>query len=95
MDSIKKIFKIGHGPSSSHTMGPKFAAAKFQKKNPNVSNFKVHIYGSLALTGKGHMTDVAIIDTLGEKCEVIWHQNEILPLPQTECYLKPLMKILN
>ncbi len=80
MDSIKKIFKIGHGPSSSHTMGPKFAAAKFQKNNPNASNFKVHIYGSLALTGKGHMTDVAIMDTLGEKCEIIWHQNEVLPL---------------
>ena len=80
MDSIKKIFKIGHGPSSSHTMGPKFAAAKFQKNNPDTSDFKVHIYGSLALTGKGHMTDVAIMDALGENCKVIWHQDEVLPL---------------
>ena len=80
MDSIKKIFKIGHGPSSSHTMGPKFAAVKFQNNNPNATNFKVHIYGSLALTGKGHMTDIAIMDALGEKCEIIWHRNEVLPL---------------
>ncbi len=80
MDSIKKIYKIGNGPSSSHTMGPKFAAAKFLTNNPDASNFKVHIYGSLALTGKGHMTDVAILDTLGKNTEIVWHQNETLPL---------------
>ncbi len=80
MDSIKKIYKIGNGPSSSHTMGPKFAASKFLNKNPGVSTFKVHIYGSLALTGKGHMTDIAIMDTLGENAEIVWHQKERLPL---------------
>lgn len=80
MDSIKKIYKIGHGPSSSHTMGPKKAAEIFLKKNTNANNFKVHIYGSLALTGKGHMTDVAILDTLGDKGEIIWHPKELLPL---------------
>ncbi len=80
MDSIKKIFKIGHGPSSSHTMGPKKAAEIFLKKNPNALIFKVHIYGSLALTGKGHMTDVAILDTLGERAEIIWCPKERLPL---------------
>ncbi len=80
MDSIKKIFKIGHGPSSSHTMGPKKAAEIFLKKNPHALIFKVHIYGSLALTGKGHMTDVAILDTLGERAEIIWCPKERLPL---------------
>jgi len=80
MDSIKKIYKIGHGPSSSHTMGPKYASDIFLEKNPEAKNYKVHIYGSLALTGKGHMTDVAILNTFGEKGEVIWHNNEFLPL---------------
>jgi len=80
MESVKKIFKIGNGPSSSHTMGPKNASKIFLEKNPDADRFNIHIYGSLALTGKGHMTDVAIIDTLGEKAEVIWHQNEKLPL---------------
>jgi len=80
MDSIKKIYKIGNGPSSSHTMGPKKAASIFLEKNTNAANFKVHIYGSLALTGKGHLTDIAIMDTLGENAEIVWHQNEKLPL---------------
>lgn len=80
MDSIKKIYKIGNGPSSSHTMGPKKAASIFLNKNPNTTSFKVHIYGSLALTGKGHMTDVAILDILDEKGEIIWHPKEKLPL---------------
>jgi L-serine dehydratase len=80
MDSIKKIYKIGNGPSSSHTMGPKFAAAKFLANNPQAFSFKAHIYGSLALTGRGHMTDIAILDTLGENTEIIWHQTELLPL---------------
>lgn len=80
MDSIKKIYKIGNGPSSSHTMGPKFAALQFLERNPSANRFKVHIYGSLALTGKGHMTDKIILDTLGEKGDIIWHNNEALPL---------------
>jgi len=80
MDSIKKIYKIGHGPSSSHSMGPKRAATIFLSKNPNAFSFKAHIYGSLAHTGKGHMTDVVIMNTLGSNCEVIWHYDEMLPL---------------
>ena len=80
MDSIKKIYKIGHGPSSSHTMGPKKAAQIFLDKNKDAKSFKAHIYESLALTGKGHMTDVAILATLGKNAEIIWHQNEKLPL---------------
>jgi len=80
MDSIKKIYKIGNGPSSSHTMGPKKAAQQFLEKNNNASDFKIHLYGSLALTGKGHLTDIAILDTFNNNAEIIWHKDEKLPL---------------
>ena len=64
MESIKQIFRIGNGPSSSHTMGPKRAAEIFLSRNPYVSSFRVTLYGSLAATGRGHMTDVAIKSVL-------------------------------
>ncbi|MDR3259666.1 MAG: L-serine ammonia-lyase, iron-sulfur-dependent, subunit alpha [Fusobacteriaceae bacterium] len=64
MDSLRELFKIGNGPSSSHTIGPERAAKKFKEKHPNIKNFKVELYGSLALTGKGHLTDYIIIETL-------------------------------
>ena len=60
MESIKQIFRIGNGPSSSHTMGPKRAAEMFLARNREVDSFRVTLYGSLAATGRGHMTDVAI-----------------------------------
>lgn len=61
--SIKEIFVIGHGPSSSHTMGPYFACQYILKKYKDlpIKEIEVTLYGSLALTGKGHLTD-AIID---------------------------------
>ena len=80
MESIKKIFKIGNGPSSSHTMGPKRAAEIFAEKNSNADSFKVYLYGSLALTGKGHMTDYIILKTLPKPTEIIWKNDESLPL---------------
>ena len=64
MESIKEIYKIGKGPSSSHTMGPKKAAEMFKGMYPGASSFTVTLYGSLAATGKGHMTDVALIEAL-------------------------------
>ena len=64
MESIKEIFRIGKGPSSSHTMGPQRAAQIFLKRHPNAHRFEVTLYGSLAATGKGHMTDVAIQELL-------------------------------
>ena len=64
MKSLKELFRIGNGPSSSHTMGPKHAAEIFSEKNPQSHSFKVTLYGSLAATGKGHLTDVAILDVL-------------------------------
>ncbi len=57
MESIKQIYRIGHGPSSSHTMGPMRAARMFLERNHGAVRFNVTLYGSLAATGKGHMTD--------------------------------------
>lgn len=79
MDSIKEIFRIGLGPSSSHTMGPNKAAHIFFAEHPDASAFRVTLYGSLAATGKGHMTDKAILRELGAKpTEILW-KPEIVP----------------
>ncbi len=64
MKSIKNLYKIGLGPSSSHTMGPSFAAADFLKGYPQADQIKVTLFGSLAKTGKGHGTDRAVSETL-------------------------------
>ncbi len=64
MQSLKELFKIGNGPSSSHTMGPKRAVEFFKNTYPYAKKFKVILYGSLALTGKGHLTDYIIYQTL-------------------------------
>lgn len=73
MDSLRELFKIGNGPSSSHTMGPERAARKFKTENPDADHYKVELYGSLALTGKGHLTDWIIEKTLEPKqVEIIW-----------------------
>lgn len=78
MESIKEIFRIGRGPSSSHTMGPVIAAKKYRDKHKNAKSFRVTLYGSLALTGKGHLTDVAIINELNPaKVEIIWKKDEV------------------
>lgn len=82
MKSIREIYRIGTGPSSSHTMGPRSAAEQFLKTHPKASAYEVVLYGSLAATGKGHMTDVAITETL-EKSEmpvkIIWKPDVFLP----------------
>ena len=64
MDSIKELFKIGYGPSSSHTMGPRKASEIFLGRNKNAGSFRITLYGSLAATGKGHLTDQAILSVL-------------------------------
>lgn len=79
MKSVKNIYKIGIGPSSSHTMGPAFAAKKFLEKYPQVDFVKVILYGSLAMTGKGHGTDRAVRETLAPtKTEIVFHTEEAL-----------------
>ena len=81
MESIKQIYRIGHGPSSSHTMGPMRAARMFLDKNRNAARFDVTLYGSLAATGKGHMTDKAILDVLTPiaPTHIIWQPKVFLP----------------
>lgn len=80
MNSIKDLFKIGYGPSSSHTMGPQKAAQMYKDKHPEAGSFRVTLYGSLAATGKGHFTDVAIINTLAPlTAEIVWQPDIELP----------------
>jgi len=80
MESIKEIFKIGYGPSSSHTMGPRKAAEIFKGKNPGIKKFRVTLFGSLAATGKGHMTDKAVTEAFQPfSTEVLWEPEVFLP----------------
>ncbi|MBF1414751.1 MAG: L-serine ammonia-lyase [Prevotella histicola] len=81
MESLKEIFRIGKGPSSSHTMGPQRAATIFAERHPEAARFEVTLYGSLAATGKGHMTDKAIIDVLKQVApvEITWEPDIFLP----------------
>ena len=81
MKSLKEIFRIGKGPSSSHTMGPQRAATIFAERHPETARFEVTLYGSLAATGKGHMTDKAIIDVLKQVApvEITWEPDIFLP----------------
>lgn len=72
MESIKEIYKIGHGPSSSHTMGPAIASQKFLDRNSDADKFKCILHGSLALTGKGHLTDYIIKKTFNNNIDVIF-----------------------
>jgi len=81
MKSLKELYKIGKGPSSSHTMGPQKAALMFASKHPDAFRFEVSLYGSLAATGKGHMTDVAILEVLQPVApvEIAWYPQVFLP----------------
>ena len=81
MKSVKNIFKIGIGPSSSHTMGPAFAAERFLSDHPHVERVEVTLYGSLSKTGKGHGTDRAILDTLANiPTEVVFNNDDTIEL---------------
>ena len=60
MKSIKTVYKIGNGPSSSHTVGPYNAALEFGKRFPDADTYEVTLFGSLAFTGEGHSTGKAI-----------------------------------
>jgi len=81
MKSLRELYRIGQGPSSSHTMGPRKAAEIFLGKNPDATSFTVTLYGSLAATGKGHLTDQAILDVLEPKATVTidWRADIVLP----------------
>lgn len=81
MKSIREIYNIGYGPSSSHTMGPSRAAKLFCEKHPEAEKYRITLYGSLALTGKGHGTDTAIHKVINrpENTEVVWRPDVTLP----------------
>ncbi len=73
MQSLQYLYRYGMGPSSSHTIGPRNAAVLFKSKTPKAHFYQVTLYGSLSLTGKGHLTDQAIIAGLAPvPCEIIW-----------------------
>ena len=78
MKSIREIYKIGKGPSSSHTMGPERASQLFKRKYPNADSFKVILYGSLSKTGVGHGTDRVIRDVLSPlPTEIVFSTEEL------------------
>ena len=81
MKTLKELYRIGIGPSSSHTMGPRNAAEQFLARTPEAKTYEVTLYGSLAATGKGHMTDVAILETLEPHAptKIIWQPHFFLP----------------
>lgn len=80
METIRDIFRIGHGPSSSHTMGPRSAAERFGIEYPEAASFAVTLYGSLAATGRGHLTDAAIAEALSPRAVTFdWRPQELLP----------------
>ena len=78
MKSIREIYKIGKGPSSSHTMGPERAAKIFKEKNPGADAFKVILYGSLSATGVGHGTDRVLREVLAPApTEIVFSKEEL------------------
>lgn len=79
MDSLKNLFIIGPGPSSSHTIGPKRAAENFLAYAINAKSYKVELYNSFALTGKGHLTDRIVAKTLGKDRTEVKFMSEIRP----------------
>ena len=81
MESIKEIFRIGYGPSSSHTMAPRRASELFLRDHKTATRFEITLFGALAATGKGHLTDKAILDVLGQdRTKIIWKADTFLDL---------------
>ena len=83
MKSIRSVYKIGHGPSSSHTVGPYNAARRFGMRHPEADSFRVTLYGSLAYTGAGHGTGKAIRSALPGTEIIVDGTRKDLPHPNT------------
>ena len=82
MKSIRDIYKIGRGPSSSHTMGPERASKLFRAEHPDADRFEAVLYGSLAKTGRGHGTDRIIAETFAPiPVDIVWNGDDSLVLP--------------
>ena len=81
MQTLKELFKIGRGPSSSHTIGPERAIKLMKERYPDAEKYRVTLYGSLAMTGKGHSTDEVIVKTSAPvECEVIFDAETPCPV---------------
>ena len=76
MKSIKDIYKIGKGPSSSHTMGPAKAMSIFVSEHPEADAFEVVLFGSLADTGEGHGTDKALISVTNKPVKIVFNTED-------------------
>ena len=82
MKSIQEIFKIGRGPSSSHTIGPERAATLFKNEHPDADGYRVTLYESLSKTGKGHGTDRVLREVLAPKrTEIVFTVESPADLP--------------
>ncbi|MBI9094892.1 MAG: L-serine ammonia-lyase [Sphaerochaeta sp.] len=82
MESLRELYRIGYGPSSSHTMGPRFATQHFLGICPDAARYEAFLYGSLAATGKGHLTDRAIREVFAEtekQVDISWYPDEEKP----------------
>jgi L-serine dehydratase len=80
MKTIRELYRVGTGPSSSHTMAPFRAAAEFLRAWPSAASYRVTLYGSLAATGKGHLTDQAVRSAMaGVPVEIRWQPEAELP----------------
>jgi L-serine dehydratase len=80
MHSLRELFQIGAGPSSSHTMGPQRAAQRFLQRFPALASVRVTLYGSLGATGRGHLTDRAIAKVFGDRpTTFVWKPEIVLP----------------
>jgi L-serine dehydratase len=80
MESIREIYRIGYGPSSSHTMGPRLAAESFLGRMPDAASYAVTLFGSLAATGKGHLTNQTLEEAFrGRKLEILSRPDVSLP----------------
>lgn len=84
MKSLRYLYRIGHGPSSSHTMGPANAMELIKNQYPDATSFDVILYGSLAFTGRGHLTDKIIVDTIKPKeCRIKFDYDTEVEFPNT------------
>lgn len=80
MESLHELYRIGPGPSSSHTMGPRRAAESFLAKAPDAPGYRITLFGSLAATGKGHLTMETLKEAfVGRKLAMVLKPEEILP----------------
>lgn len=91
MESLRELFRIGYGPSSSHTMGPRAATEKFLSICLNCDSYQAELYGSLAATGKGHLTDKAIrqvFEKHSKSVNILWFPDIFKPFHPNALTLK-------